>query len=325
MRKLAAIATILFTTATATIAAADPWSSRVAGAATSCRSDAAQLRELAADCRAHSEPPPEGGDYCTGITYSETTPDGETHEYQFSPDQADEVADSFDGYAPTLDAAAQRISDLEDAAATTQDKIRELGFDKTREDYEAWTSLAESSRDELAAESRKFLVARAFDAAGGLADGIATLSRGKAEKMAARLAHYGDAGVELGKELKRIARIGGRRAKAEAAAAAVEGLHAIYDQATADDDLDALASALTEAVEIDGFGFLVDEIKWTTAAAYAYAANTVAEDRIDQLSELQTLQLRALQSLTQLLERQVGRIDDEVSQLHGCSYARPTV
>ncbi|HTJ43850.1 MAG TPA: hypothetical protein VL463_17205 [Kofleriaceae bacterium] len=322
MCKVALVAAVLFTAATA---AADPWSSRVTGAADSCRSDASQLRALAADCRARSEPPPEGGEYCTGIHYSETTPDGQVLEYDLSPDQAEQIADQFDAYAPTLDAAASRISELEDAAATTEDKIRELGFDKAREDYEGWLALAESSREELAKESKKFLIGRAFDSAGALADGIASLSRGRAQKMADRLARYGDAGVELGKELKRIARIAGRREKAEAAAAAVEGLKALYEQASADDDLDALASALGEAVELEGFGFLVDEIKWTTAAAYAYAAGTIASDRMDQLAAMQAMQLRALKSLTSLLERQVARIDAELEPIHGCSYARPSV
>lgn len=324
--KTPLLRTVLFAAAAIAaprIARAGAWAERIDAAAGACRNDAAQLRALAADCRAHAEPPPDGGDYCTGITYQETTPDGEAHTYDFSPDQADEVADRFDGYAPTLDAAAKDVGELEDAADTTQTKIAALGFEKTAADYEGWMQLAESSRDQLAEESKKLLIGRAFDAAEGLADGIASLSRGRAQRMADELAHYGDAGVELGKRLKRIARIAGRRDKAEAVAGAIEALHALYDQATADGDLDALASALTEAVPAEGFGFLVDEIKWATAAAYAYEANTIVEARLDQLAELQKLQLRALQSLTKLFEKQVGRIHDAVAPLHGCSYAPP--
>jgi hypothetical protein len=323
MRTATLISTLLLA-ATARAAHADPWSSRVAGAASSCRSDAQQLRAVAADCRAHSAPPPDGGDYCTGVKYSEAAPDGQTLEYELSPDQAEQIADQFEEYAPTLEGAAERISDLEDAIATTQDKIDELGFDETREDAEGWLALAESSRDALAEETKKFLVARLFDGE-RLDDAIATLSRGRAEQMAEQLASYGDLGVEAGKALKRAARTTGRRAKGEAAAVAVKALHAVYDQIDADSNLDRLASALGLLVRDQNFGFLVDEIKWTTAAVYAASTNSIAEARLDQLSELQALKLRALKSLTELLHKQVQRVDDEVAPLHGCSYARPSV
>lgn len=307
-------------------ARADSYSSLIGTAAGICRSDAEHMRQQAAYCRAHSTPDPQTGQQCTGLSRTETGLDGAQHVYQLSPDAADSLADRFEAYAPTLEAAARDLVTLEEAAEKTKDKIRKLGFQKRNEDYAGWLALAEDSRKELTKETRKFLIARAIDAPEQVERGIARLTRGRAEQLAAGLERYGEAGIELGKKLKRIARIEHRRERAEAAGDLIHDMHFVYDAATRDDDLDGMLSLAVyfgEAEGLDGLGFLVDEVKWATAAVYAYGASTVASDQIDRLTAMHLVDLRALKSLTELLERQVHRIEDATTGLHPCLYGVP--
>lgn len=290
---------------------AERYAPLVERAAIRCRTDATALRTQAAACREHSTPD-ETGAHCTAVSLAGRA---------ITPDEADALAAQFDTTAPTLDAGAKSVAALEAAADKTTEKIKALGFEKRNEDYARWLELSATAREELAHETMKFAIARALDAPEQVERAIARLSRGRAEKIAAGLASYGEPGIELGKQLVRLARISGRRERAEQAALVIRSLHTLYDESKADGVLEGLlplAVYVGELSGLEGLGFVVDEVQWATAAVYAFAAGTVASDEIDRLTEMHVKDLRALKSLTELLQRQVARIDDAVGALPTC-------
>ena len=279
-------------------------------AADNCKTQAAELRQLGAECRAETPP----------CQVKMTGPNAvlQDVDYTFTPDQADEVAAQWVVYGDWLSGEARKLRELDIQIVEVQVKIAKLGFEKRGDEYAEYLTLAKGARDELDAQTRDLIAGKIFDGE-KLAEGVAGLSRGKAEKIVRRLRVLGPAGDKLIKLVRKLARVKARREKAEAVAEVIAELKQLWEAHEASADIrSALLFVLSQGLSDPRLELLIEEIEWTTAAAYALAAHKVADAQIERLTEMTEGDLRALKSLTRFLEKLVGRSNTISSQLKPC-------
>lgn len=286
-----------------------------------CTSTASSLRSIASECRADDDPG------CS-VTYTETSLAGQVYDYTFTPAQADDVALQFEANAVVLATELAKLREVDARVADTQAEIGRLGFTKRGDDYLAWLDLAADAKAELDEQTLDLVVDKALEAGvDGITEKLAGFSRGKADKLIKKLKQAGVDSDAVRKALKKLARVKGRRKKVAAAKVVYDELKEAWDTASALLDAATLAElakvVLGTLVKDPRLQLLVDEVEWTTAAIYGYAAGTIAEDQIAILTSLEERDLLALKSLTELLERQVKEFKALVAPLRACSWTNP--
>jgi hypothetical protein len=216
----------------------------------------------------------------------------------------------------------QHIEKLRDQIHSDETAIRRLGFQKRAEEFDDWIKLAETAQKEYERETRDALIDLAIDKGlEGLKQGITTigsLNPPKANKCISQLKALGVGDPYLFGAIRRLALVRGKPARARAINNFLDRVKDAVEAARiekSEGKLDAFTELLGELVTDRQLSLLLIEIKFATAALYNNVAQRVSQHELMRLTALNEQELKALQKLSELLEKDVRQLNNAKQEL----------
>lgn len=299
------------------VAASFPASALAADSAT-CRNYASTLRDKARRVDAACKP---------GWTCEVQQP---WDQARVSPNTARSIASTFEGRADRIDDAQAEIERLRGVVRRDQDAIRNLGVDRTAEQFEDWAETMRQADRDAAFVIVSTLVGKAADRGltrlGEVATEMGAFNAAGATKVIGNLQKRGINNAGLNGLIRAVANAQGKKARAAAIKKLLERMKeakGIVMTATNDPDagLELGKALLDMGLKDPKLKFLVTEVEWTTALIYYDTAGAVSEARIAQLDALTTDQLRNVERLGQILKSHVADLNgakQRSARLPGC-------